>query len=480
MAYRDLREWVAEVERLGQLQTVEGAHWDLEIGALTELICEHSPSPPAVMFDAIPGYPRGYRILVNLLETVERLALTTGLPTNLAPREFIQEWRRRLRQLLPLEPKLVSDGPILQSRVVGDGIDLTGFPVPRWHELDGGRYIGTAVLVITRDPDEGWVNVGTYRVMLQGSDEVSVYISPGKHGRLHREKAFAQGKPLPVAIVFGSDPLLFLAASTDVPYGMTEFAYASAIKGEAIELIEGPVTGLPIPASAEIAIEGELSRDTLRAEGPFGEWTGYYASGSRSEPVMKVRSLLYREDPILCGAPPFRPSGGQGFYRSLLRSALIWNALEEAGIPDVTAVWAHPAAGRFMTIVAIRQRYPGHAKQAALAATACRAGAYLGRYVVVVDDDVDIYNTSDLIWAIATRSNPEQDIDIVRGMWSGPLDPIIPKGQKGLNSRAIIDATRPWEWREEFPPVSGVSPGLRAEVEAKWKAFFDQLKKGPQ
>jgi 4-hydroxy-3-polyprenylbenzoate decarboxylase len=478
MAYRDLREWVQGVGELGQLQTIEGAHWDLEIGALTELICEHSPAPPAVIFDSIVGYPRGSKVLVNLLNTVERLALTTGLPTDLSAKGFIQEWRRRLGRLLPLEPKIISDGPILQHRVIGGGIDLTRFPVPRWHELDGGRYIGTAVLVITRDPEEGWVNVGTYRVMLQGIDEVSVYISPGKHGRLHREKAFAQKKPLPVAIVFGSDPLLFLAASTDVPYGMNEFAYASSIKGEAIELIEGPITGLPIPAAAEIAIEGELTPENRKPEGPFGEWTGYYASGTRGEPVMKVQSLLYREEPIICGAPPLRPSVGQGYYRALLTSALIWNALEEAGIPDVSAVWMHPAAGRFMTIVAIRQRYPGHAKQTLLAASACRAGAYMGRYVVVVDDDVDVYNTNDLIWAIATRSNPERDIDIVRRMWSGPLDPIIPKGEKGFNSRALIDATRPWEWKDDFPPVSGASPTLRAEVAAKWKTLINRLEQG--
>lgn len=467
--YRDLREWIAAVERLGQLQRVAGAHWDLEIGAVTELICEKYKQPPSILFDEIPGYPKNYRVLTTELETVERLALTTGLPPQITSLEFVQRWRQKVRAIRPIEPVVVKDGPILENVATGDDISVLRFPAPRWHELDGGRYIGTADLVITRDPEEGWVNLGTYRSMIHDEKRAGLYISPGKHGRIHRQKHFDGNRSCPVAISFGQDPLLFIAASTDVPYGMNELAYAGGVRGEPVPVILGPRTGLPIPAHAEIAIEGEMIPGELREEGPFGEWTGYYASDKRPEPVVRIQTLLYRNDPILCGAPPLKPSVGQGFYRSLLRSALIWNALEESGVPDVTGVAVHPAASRFLVIVAIKQRYPGHAKQAAMVAAQCRAGGYMGRYVIVVDDDVNIFDTDDVIWALCTRSEPEHSIDIIRRCWSGPLDPMLPADAKGLNSRAVIEATRPYEWKGKFPPVSTISQELREKMVEKWR-----------
>ena len=138
----------------------------------------------------------------------------------------------------------------------------------------------------------------------------------------------------------------------------------------------------------------------------------------------------------------------------------------------VTLVWAHPAAGRFLTVVAIHQRYPGHAKQAAVIASQCRAGAYLGRYVIVVDDDIDITNSDDVFWAMGSRSDPDRSIDILRRTWSGPLDPTIPQQEKGFNSRALIDATRPFEWMDQFPPVSGASRELKQVVRKKWKGLL--------
>ena len=161
------------------------------------------------------------------------------------------------------------------------------------------------------------------------------------------------------------------------------------------------------------------------------------------------------------------------FHRSVMRSALIWNALEDAGVPEVKGVWLHPAAYRFFSIIAIRQRYPGHARQAAVVASQCRPGAYLGRYVVVVDDDVDIYNIDDVIWAMGTRSDPADSIEIIRRAWSGPLDPAIPQGAKGFNSRALIDATRPYEWREEFPPINAVSPALKERLSKKYASILE-------
>jgi 4-hydroxy-3-polyprenylbenzoate decarboxylase len=263
-------------------------------------------------------------------------------------------------------------------------------------------------------------------------------------------------------------------ASTDVPNRVNEYAYAGGITGKPLEIVAGPLTGLPLPADSEIAIEGEVLPDDFMPEGPFGEWTGYYASNQPAVPVIRVKAVYHRNDPILCGFPLLKPSSGDNLHFSLMRSALIWNALDEAGVPDVQAVWAHPSGGRFMTVLAIRQRYPGHARQAALIASQCRSGAYLGRYVIVVDDDIDITNTEEVIWAISSRSDPVQSIEILRRCWSGPLDPRIPVEDKGFSSRAIIDATRPYEWRDKFPKSSGASRELKGQVADKWRDFLEQ------
>jgi 4-hydroxy-3-polyprenylbenzoate decarboxylase len=143
--------------------------------------------------------------------------------------------------------------------------------------------------------------------------------------------------------------------------------------------------------------------------------------------------------------------------------------MEKAGVPDVKGVWLTVSGGsRLMMCVSIKQRYPGHAKQAAIVASQCHAGAYLGRFVVVVDDDIDPSNTDDMIWAMSSRCEPEQDIDILRRCWSGPLDPVIHPTKKGFNSRAIIDATRPYEWMKDFPPVAESSKEVLDATAKKW------------
>jgi len=469
----ELRSWLTEVKNLGQLEEVHGVHWDLELATLIELFNEKRKNRPALLFDRIADYPRGHRVAANLLSSVSRLALTVGLGAKLSEFEFIQKWRRRVKEIIPIEPEVLSEGPLFENVMKGERIDLLSFPVPRWHELDGGRYIGTDDLVITRDPEEGWVNVGTYRITVHTNKRLGLYISPGKHGRVHRDKYFQAGRAFPVAVSFGHHPLYFLVASTDVPYGVNEYAYAGGILGRPVPIIHGPLTGLPLPADAEIAIEGEVLPGDVMPEGPFGEWTGYYASSQRAEPVIQVKAVYYRHAPILCGFPLLKPSSGDTLHFSLMRSALIWNALDEAGVPDVRAVWVHPAAGRFLTVVSIRQRYPGHAKQAAMIASQCRSGAYLGRYVIVVDEDIDITNSDEIIWALSTRSDPVRSIDILKRCWSGPLDPALPQEEKGLSSRALIDATRPYEWRDRFPPASGASRDLKEKVAKKWEKLLD-------
>lgn len=466
--YDDLREWLDQVEKLGELTKVKNATWQEDIGLITEVV-GHTRGSPAVMCDEIPGHAPGYRVLVNPFHSFKRIALTLGLPLDADVWSALKLWRERIINAKSIEPVCVEEGPILENVLTGDDVDVLKFPTPKWHEADGGRYIGTASADITRDPETGQINLGTYRVMVHDKNHVGFYISPGKHGRIHREKYFAKGEPCPLVVVTGLNPLLYLASCSEVPPTVSEYAWAGGIRGEPVKYIQGRVTGLPIPADAEIALEGFAYPNEKLLEGPFGEWTGYYASASREEPVMQVKAIYHRNNPIIVASPPNRPPDEQSHYRAFMRSALMWEEIEKAGVPDVTGVWCHEAGGsRLFTAVSIKQRYFGHSRQAMHIAAMCHTGAYLGRYVVVVDEDIDVTDLEQVIWAMSTRSDPERSIDFIKRAWSGPLDSAIRPEEKGFNSRALIDATRPWEWRDKFPMVNAPSPTVAKKARDKW------------
>jgi len=473
--YEDLRDWLEIVDGMGELKKIDGADWNLEMGTLAELVARESKGAvPAVLFDKIKDYPKGYRALFAQNASFKRMALNLGLPLDLAGLDLVRAFRQKLAAHKPIPHKVVKSGPVLENVLAGKDINLLKFPVPFVHELDGGRYIGTACLVITKDPEEGWINFGAYRGMVHDETSMALYISPGKHGRIQRQKYFDQGKPCPVVISVGQDPVLFMVSGNEVDYGVSEFDYAGGLKGAPVEVIEGEVTGLPFPAHAEIVIEGIMDPQDVKKEGPFGEWTGYYASSIRPEPVVRVQRIYHRNNPILCCARPGRPPSDYSLAKCFVKAALIWDQVEKAGVPDVKGVWCHEAGGgRLLNIISIKQRYPGHARQALVAASQVHAGAYLGRYVIVVDDDIDPTNTFDVLWALSTRSDPVESIDIVRRCWSGPLDPRIQPGKKGFNSRALIDACRPFEWMKDFPPVAESSPELRDKVRKKWRKIIE-------
>jgi UbiD family decarboxylase len=474
--FHDLREWLRHVEALGQLKTERGVD-TAGIAEATDVL-QHTPQSPCVLFDDIADHAPGFRMVVATLTHTDRVALTLGLPLGMSKTELAQAWRRRLKTISPLPAVEVTDAPIFENVQRGADVDVTVFPAPQWHPADGGRYLGTGSYDITRDPDEGWVNLGTYRVMVHGPDRLGYYISPGKHGRIHRQKYFDRGEPCPVAMVFGGDPLLFLAAQMEVPYGITEYDWVGGVRGEPMRVVRGPITGLPLPADAEIVVEGFATQQEQIVEGPFGEWTGYYGSASRHEPVLKVEAVYHRNNPIVVGAPPGQPPDELSRYRAILRSAQLVDDVERAGVPDVVAGWQHEVGGtRLFTVIAIKQRYPGHARQALHIASQCRAAAYAGRYVIVVDDDVDPANLEEVIWAMCTRSDPAESIDIIRRAWSTPLDPRIGPAQRAArdftNSRALIDATRPWEWRDEFPPINVPLHDVRAAAHERWRHLLE-------
>jgi UbiD family decarboxylase len=326
-----------------------------------------------------------------------------------------------------------------------------------------------------RDPEGGWINAATYRAQVHSRNTLGMWISPGKQGRQIRDKYFKAEKPCPVLICCGHDPLLFLAANHEVRYGTSEIDYAAGHRGEPFEVIPSEIHGLPIPAHAEIVLEGEIDPVEVHEEGPFGEFTGYYASAASNQPLVRIRRIYHRNDPILTMASPMRPPNDILLAKCIVKAGMIWDELERAGLAGVTGVWCHESGvARLFNVIALRQAYAGHAKQALLMATGCQSGAYIGRYMVVVDDDVNPADLSEVMWAICTRSDPAQDIDIIRRMWSGPLDPMV-DAATSTSSRALIDACRPFERLKSFPKVAQASPELKAKVTAKFSDLLAQL-----
>ncbi len=469
----DLRDWISAVERLGDLKRVEGAHWDGEIGAIVDLY-QRQMGLPALLFDRVPGYPEGYRILANSMTSVKRIALSFGLDPAGTALDVVRFWRRYEKEKKKIAPRIVAGGPVLEN-VQRDGeLDLWKFPVPKWHELDGGRFIGTGCLVIMQDPDSEWINAGVYRVQAHDRDLASVMISRGKHGDIIMQKYFERGRTCPVVVTVGQDPLLYMVGGMEVPYGTTEYDVAGGLRGHPLDLVRGDVTGLPFPNDAEIVLEGEIRPGDVVDEGPFGEWTGYYASGVRRQPVIRVKRVYHRDDPIILGAVPAPPPCDDTYYRGFLRVASVWDQLEGAGIPGVKGVWAHEAGGgRFMLTVAIQQLYPGHAKQVGLVASQVHAAAYANRYTIVVDEDIDPTDINQVIWALSTRVDPQEDVDIIKRCWSTALDPMsYPRGENVFNSRMIIDACRPWERLKDFPAVARASEAMVRRVREKWPELF--------
>ncbi|MCH8267041.1 MAG: UbiD family decarboxylase, partial [Acidobacteria bacterium] len=461
VTFDDLRTFIAACQEIDGWRLIEGADWDCEIGALVEATAELIPDPPLLLFDNIKGYPPGYRVVSLTVASRKRAALALGLPTDKSILELVRLAARKVMAAQPIPPKEVATGPVMENILLEEEekVDLLQFPVLRFHAQDGGRYLGTGDVMINRDPDTGFLNMGTYRMQVHERNLLGLWMSPGQHGRLVCQRYWDRGESCPVVAAYGVDPLLFMASHTKIPWGKSELEFAGGLRERPVEVIPGPITGLPIPAHAEVAIEGEVPPPEVdsRSEGPFGEWPGYYSGGTlgtgKPQPVIRVKALYHRNQPILLDEAPLWP--GAPKYALPIMAGILWDQLESAGIQDVVGVFAHTS---FFVVVAIRQRFAGHAKQAGHAALSCAATARNGRYVVVVDEDIDPTDFKEVLWAMETRVDPARDIEIVEGCWSTPLDPRMPAENRAsgdhTNNRAIFYAVRPYAWRDKFPKVS--------------------------
>jgi UbiD family decarboxylase len=477
MDFKDLRGWLSEVEKLGQLKHINGAHWRLEIGGISEANYQRK-GYPALLFENIPDHPAGGRVLTGANGTSERLAITLRLPDKPGDRELVKvlagkpnQWEKESSSFSPVE---VKSGEINENVMMGEKVSLRVLPAPLWHEKDGGRYIQTGGAVITRDPETGIHNLGAYRCMVHDDHSLTVNIDRGHHGQIHYEKWFAREGKAPIAICLGHDPLLTVLAALEVPWGVSEYNYAGAIIGKPVEVIKSEHTGLFIPAHAEAVLEGWIYPGVEAPEGPFGEWTGYYSQEVLPVPLLKVDCLRYRANPIVIGSPPGKPPHDYSFFRTVLKSAMIFDALVKAGLVEIKGVWAHEAgSGRLWVVVAIKQRYFGHSRQVGFVTAHLQAAAYMLRYVIVVDDDIDPSNLEQVVWAMCTRSDPATDIEVMKKCWGAKGDPVSANPELLYNSRAFIDACRPFERIHTFPPVAASSPEYLEEIRKKWKDVFN-------
>jgi 4-hydroxy-3-polyprenylbenzoate decarboxylase len=473
IGYGDFRGFIEAAKKVSEWRAIDGADWDGEIGALIEATAELD-SRPMLMFDKIKGYPAGFRLVSLAFANYKRTALAFGISPEKSKLEVVRLLARKMKSAKAIAPEEVKTSPLMENVLQGDAVDLFKFPAPRFHDGDGGRYIGTGNCLINADPESGFINAGTYRMQLHERDLLGLWMSPGQHGRMICAKYWEQGKSCPVVVAFSADPLLFTLAHTKVAWGNSELDYTGGVMGRPLQVIRGPLTGLPIPAGAEIAIEGDVPPPGVesRPEGPFGEWPGYYSGGTigtgEPQPVIKVKAIYHRDDPILEEEAPLWT--GAMKIDGNPTAGILWDQLEAAGIQSVVGVYNHSP---YFTVVAIQQKYAGHAKQAGLATLSCAAAARNGRYVVVVDEDIDPTNLKEVLWAMMTRVDPPTNIDIVDGCWSTPLDPRMPPDKRQskdhTNGRAIFYAVRPFEWKDKFPKVSRSSRELRERVIAKFR-----------
>lgn len=302
----DLRDFIQRCEDIGELKKIKAeVDWDLELSHVSKVTEEKKG--PGLLFENIKGYDSP--VFTGAFATPARLALSMNMDPGNSLCDSAQEWMEKtIDELIPA--KEVKDGPILENVITGDAVDLNIFPVPRFFPKDGGRYIGTATFLVIKDPDTGKINLGTYRMQMLDNKRCGVQILPGKRGERIMNKYKAMGKKMPCAAVIGCDPLMMMAGALQHEGAQSQYDIIGSVRGAPSEYMLAPMTGLPIPAAAEIVLEGEIDPNNFQPEGPFGEYTGYYTDELYKEikkPCLEVKQILHRDKPILWATSVGRP-----------------------------------------------------------------------------------------------------------------------------------------------------------------------------
>jgi 4-hydroxy-3-polyprenylbenzoate decarboxylase len=460
---KSMRDFIEQAETEGMLHRIKAeVDWDLELSHIAKI--NEEKQGPALLFENVKGYDSP--VITSVCTTTQRLALIMGAARESTLVDLMRLWVEKNETKVP--PKWVDTGPCKENVMMGDDVDLFKFPVPKFYPLDGGRFFGTAHFVLTKDPDTGWVNLGTYRLQLLDKTHLGTQFIKGKHSDIMLKKYQAMGEPMPVCAVVGCDPLLFLMGAARVSAFESEYDLAGSIRGEAVEVVKAETNDLPVPATAEIVVEGEVDADKFMEEGPFGEYTGYY-SGVGTDPrnFIDVKCVTYRNNPIFWGTTVGRAVTDTHMTMALTYGSTLWQQLVAMKIPGIKAVYCPPeGSGRMLAIISMKQMYPGHADQVLTASVSTEMGAYGLKTVIVVDEDIDPWDIPRVMYALSFRFQPNRSQVIKRGR-STPLDPSLPIGQRDITGRLLLDATIPYDWKDK--PISiELDAEMVKKVEGRW------------
>lgn len=461
MAFQDLREYLAVLEQKGKLKRVsKEVDKDWEIAAVARMVFQRfaEEERPGIVFDKVRGYD--IPVAVGVLGA-SRQIYATALETR--PGQVLEKWYQAQKN--PIAPVSVSSGPCKENIVLASEIDVLKFPVPIWTAgSDLSPYL-TAPLVCTRDPETGVRNVGTYRTQIHDKDRLGLNCGAVHHLAHHVAKNEAQDRPTPVAIVIGTDPAIALASVTSMAEDLDEFAVAGNLRGQAVELVRCETIDLEVPANAEIVIEGEMLPGEREPEGPFGEYPGY-VSPRTPKYVIHVKCITYRNNPIYQAFLSQMPPSESTVIRGIGHEAPLYQALKDHKLPVKNVHFTVGGSGAGWLYISIKKDRPEQVQEVVDAAWEVLRP--MGKFTVVFDDDIDIFDAVNTQWAMTFRVQPQRDIKIVPNTPMMPHDPsgkALPETLKP--SKVIIDATM----KHEFPALA-LPPQEHLElVDSQWEEY---------
>ncbi|MFC1814478.1 UbiD family decarboxylase [Thermodesulfobacteriota bacterium] len=469
---RDFLEYLLKTDRLREVK--KEVDPNLEIGAIVRENCNRMGY--GLVFKNVKGFNTP---LVAGVFGCKRDIYAEVLKCEESTTEIMKRWQEAYKN--PVEPKVVdrSEAPCKEIVIEENDVDLFAdpFPVPTWHNRDGGPYLGTWHAVITKDPETGWTNFGAYRNQVLDKNNLGCLAAGYRHAGMHWLKWKEIGKPMPVAIALGLDPYLVMSSVSGVPAQVNEYEIAGALKGAPIEVLPAETVDLMVPARAEIVLEGEMPIDKFwPEEGPFGEFTGFIGEKRYNSMYMKVNRVTHRKDPYFQGTYEGRPPNESSILRSIGRSNALYEQLLRSGCPGVKDVCVTPggAAGLHAN-VSIKKSFPGHAR--CVMALTWGFSVLFCKHVVVVDDDIDVWDPNMVEWAIATRVQASRDVSIVTGGHTSTLDPSQVGSKRAWSDWMGIDATNPvdeyrWDGGEMPPYADDFPKELMQVVNERWQEYF--------
>lgn len=478
MPFADLREWLSALEKAGELQRVRTeVDWNLEAGAVVRRLCE--TNGPAVLFEKIKDYPKGFRILGAPMAQSQRhryarLAIALDLPPGSSVKEITEVYLKRRRN--PISPVLVSSAPCQENVLQGVEIDLFRFPVPLIHGGDGGRYIGTWHTVITKDPMSGWVNYGMYRLMVLGKNRMGGLIGPIQDFQRHLSEYKRLGRRMEFAVAIGTEPVTAMMSCVSVQGKKSEAEVIGGLRGKPLELVHCKTVDLEVPATAEIVLEGFMNPDELEEEGPFGEYTGY-VGGRQPRPVFHVTAVTHRNDPILTMTSIGVPVDEDHVVMPIANAAEVLEEVRDRKGFPVDFIYVLPESAQHFWVVSTKVPDKTYPHRLAMAIWSTKSGRY-ANYLLLVNDDVEITDLRSVIWALSTRVHPVRDVWQVPHAYTSILVPFLsPEERKsGDGAYMLLDGTWPADLSpDEIPEVSSFNhlwpEEIREKVLARWKEY---------